>query len=134
TPTVIAVNKSDLPRASDTGVARLLEGAPALDVSARTGVGLDALRSALRSACGGDISARGEGVGLAVIANERQRDALMRTRDALRDALDAVASHRVADVVATDLRAALGALGEITGESVTADALAAIFARFCIGK
>jgi tRNA modification GTPase len=36
--------------------------------------------------------------------------------------------------VTTDLRAALAALGEVTGESVTEDALAAIFARFCIGK
>jgi tRNA modification GTPase len=38
------------------------------------------------------------------------------------------------DFVAIDLRAALEALGEITGEMATADLLDRIFAEFCIGK
>ncbi len=38
------------------------------------------------------------------------------------------------DFVAIDLRAALEALGEITGETATADLLDRIFAEFCIGK
>jgi tRNA modification GTPase len=36
--------------------------------------------------------------------------------------------------VALDTRAALDALGEITGETATADLLDQIFAEFCIGK
>ena len=38
------------------------------------------------------------------------------------------------DFVSIDLRAALDALGEITGETATADLLDRIFAEFCIGK
>ena len=38
------------------------------------------------------------------------------------------------DFVSIDLRAALAALGEITGETATDDLLDRIFAEFCIGK
>ena len=39
-----------------------------------------------------------------------------------------------ADCIATDLRSALIALGEITGKSVDADVVDRIFSRFCVGK
>jgi tRNA U34 5-carboxymethylaminomethyl modifying GTPase MnmE/TrmE len=36
--------------------------------------------------------------------------------------------------LAADLRAAVGAYGEVTGETVTVDVLDGIFSRFCVGK
>jgi tRNA modification GTPase len=39
-----------------------------------------------------------------------------------------------ADAVAMDLRDALDALGEITGEVTSADILNTMFANFCVGK
>jgi tRNA modification GTPase len=39
-----------------------------------------------------------------------------------------------ADLLAVDLTSALTAIGEVTGESLNEDLLAAIFSRFCIGK
>jgi tRNA modification GTPase len=38
------------------------------------------------------------------------------------------------EIVAGEIRVALQALGEVTGEAVAPDLLARIFARFCIGK
>jgi tRNA modification GTPase len=38
------------------------------------------------------------------------------------------------DLLSIDLKAAYGALGEITGETVEEDLLDTIFAEFCIGK
>jgi tRNA modification GTPase len=48
--------------------------------------------------------------------------------------LDSHARGVPADLLAVDLTAALAAIGEITGESLSDDLLAAIFSRFCIGK
>ncbi len=38
------------------------------------------------------------------------------------------------EFIALDLREALGALGEVTGQTVTEEILERIFATFCIGK
>ena len=38
------------------------------------------------------------------------------------------------DCVSIDLRAALDALGNITGETAGEDMISAIFSRFCVGK
>ena len=38
------------------------------------------------------------------------------------------------DCLAIDVRGAVAALGEITGETVSEDLVAKIFADFCIGK
>jgi len=38
------------------------------------------------------------------------------------------------DAVAVDLKEALDALGEITGEVTAADILETMFSRFCVGK
>ena len=69
-----------------------------------------------------------------LVSNPRHRDALSRAAGHVRDALDGHARGVPADLLAVDLTAALTAIGEITGESLSEDLLAAIFSRFCIGK
>ena len=118
-PLVAAANKSDLPR-------RLLD-AP-LYVSAQTGEGLPALRDALARAAGAHA-----GGSEALVTNARHIDALRRARTALLEAR-AAASREPGEIVAGELRVALAALGEVTGEAVAPDLLERIFARFCIGK
>lgn len=99
-------------------------GLLALAVSAVTGEGLDALRKAIAEAV-----APG-GMESALITNTRHVQAL-------EEALAALESAQVApegDCQATDLRAALTALGAITGEEVDEAVVERIFSRFCVGK
>jgi len=46
----------------------------------------------------------------------------------------ALAAGYAVDLLAIDLHSALDVLGEITGESLSADLAAEIFRSFCIGK
>lgn len=68
------------------------------------------------------------------ITNARHADALRRADKLLRSALDAYADGIPADIAALDARAALKALGEITGQTLTDDVIAQIFSKFCVGK
>lgn len=116
---LVVFNKLDL--APDF---RAPEGA--LGVSAKTGLGLDALKAAILAAAG--WSSTGESV---FLARERHLRALVEARGHL-----AAASAELArwELFAEELRLAQVALGEITGELTADDLLGQIFSRFCIGK
>jgi tRNA modification GTPase len=102
-----------------------------LVVSAKTGLGVEALREALVKAAG-SLTAGGAESELAI--NERHRGALERTIESLRLAAESAGENRPQEFVAVDLRAALNHLAEITGEVTTDQILDGIFSRFCIGK
>ena len=127
---VVAVNKRDLPeRADQTAVIDLLPGCTVVAVSSATGDGLADLEAALVDLLRGDA-----GASAPALLSARQRAALDRALLHLREA---DAAHRAGfpiDLLAVDVRAALRALGEITGEDVDETVLAEIFGRFCIGK
>ena len=129
-PTIIALNKRDLPhavRAADVG-----DLAPnALIVhTAAIREDVNELREALRHV----IGLAGADGGLALVASVRHQEALTRARDELAAARRAVADDQPSDLVSIGVRGAVNALGEITGESATEDLLDVIFSKFCIGK
>lgn len=133
---IIVANKVDLLPAAEVD-ARLAEharaaGAKVLGISARDGVGLDALRENVRD----DLLPPGalEGAGSLLVTSRRHHDALRLARDAILRARAALASHHPSELVAADLRDALGALTEIVGVTSTEDILGLIFSKFCIGK
>lgn len=64
--------------------------------------------------------------------NHRQADLLRKAKDALEKSM--ASTHLAIDFWTIDLRSAIAALGEITGESLTEELLDNIFSRFCIGK
>lgn len=129
---VVVVSKADLPAVVDDATAgALLPGAALARVSSTSREGLGALREAVRRvAVGGTALAHHE----VVVSSARHREALERSSAALEDAQKALDAGRPADCLCTDLRVAIDALGQITGESVTGDILSQIFSRFCIGK
>ena len=68
------------------------------------------------------------------ITNSRHFDALNRAKDCLKTALGAMDGMVPADVAAIDVREALQALSEITGEALTEEMIDTIFEKFCLGK
>jgi tRNA modification GTPase len=68
----------------------------------------------------------------------RHRAAIAQAAEALGGALalvdPAARALRDPEVVAAEMRAALDALGEITGRTTPDDILGRVFASFCVGK
>ncbi|HXW50543.1 MAG TPA: tRNA uridine-5-carboxymethylaminomethyl(34) synthesis GTPase MnmE [Candidatus Acidoferrales bacterium] len=70
----------------------------------------------------------------AVVANARQIEALTRAREALAHAAATLSAQAPCDLASPDLRDAIAAYGEVTGDTVTEEVLDGIFSRFCVGK
>ncbi|GAB2464163.1 tRNA modification GTPase MnmE [Hymenobacter qilianensis] len=101
-------------------------------IAANKGEGLDELRA--------DLLAHARGTGLdqtgasTIVTNLRHARSLEKTNAALDAVLVGLATGAGTELVAADLRQALAALGEITGEISSDDLLTSIFTQFCIGK
>lgn len=133
-PVLVAINKADRTAAfEESQVLGALEGASpsAVRVSALTGAGIPALKGELTRLLGAGNGGTRLG---AVTGNPRHAEALGRARASLARARDAARGGWPGEIVALELREALAAVGEVTGEVVGEDILARIFSRFCVGK
>jgi len=125
-------SKCDLPaRIRPESVAELTGGEPVLQTSARSGEGLEELRSAIRSAF---LSGQAQADSAGFLLSARQREALQRAVEALGAAQGSLERALGEEFIAVDLWGALGGLGEVTGRRTTDDVLDAIFSHFCVGK
>ena len=69
-----------------------------------------------------------------VMVNLRQKEALMRAGECIRKAIESAEKGMQADFVSIDVKGAIAALGEVTGEVVSDEILNRIFEEFCVGK
>jgi len=126
---LVAGNKADV-AGLPVGLVPPGDGEPAdVRFSALTGAGRDELVAELLRRCGA-----GSLEGVQVALNARQRDLAAASAMSLGAALEAAAQQLPWDFWTIDLRAAVRALGEITGEAVSEAVLDRVFSRFCIGK
>jgi tRNA modification GTPase len=103
-----------------------------LAISAKTGQGLDTLKTELLRVAGWKINQSGEGI---YIARERHIQALNAAQEQLSVAHScAQMGDKSLDLFAESLRVTQQYLGEITGEFTSDDLLGVIFGQFCIGK
>jgi tRNA modification GTPase len=116
-------NKTDLYRPEITM-------ADVLYISAKSGIGIEALLETMTSIFENDPFAGQE----YIVTNARHYEALRRTSQSLRAALQGLEAGISGELVAFELRSAIRHLGEITGQIYTDDLLDSIFTRFCIGK
>lgn len=114
---LLIANKADLGGPGPEG---------ALRISAKTGLGMDALRARL-SAIAREMT---QASGPPPLTRARHRSALT----AAADHLDSALLADLPELRGEDLRLAMRALGRITGHVGVEDILDTVFSRFCIGK
>src|SRR4028119_1254029 len=127
---IIIINKIDLVKTIpelpfSSEIHPIVAAAAALDrgiADLETAI-LDAVSGANLQAANSDLA-----------INQRQAAALTRAKISLEQCTDTISNKLPLDFWTIDLRGAIQALGEVTGEEVTESVLDRIFSRFCIGK
>lgn len=136
-PVIAIANKAD--RSTDDAAEKVLAEAfaafPAphavIPFSAKYGTGLDVLTATVASLfTDGSLDTATD----AILGNARQYAAVSRSLDATDNALSALEAGLPVDLACDDLSAAMSALSELDGKSVSDDVVADIFSRFCVGK
>ena len=123
---LIVVNKCDLPLKATSRDAVETFGHDALEVSALTGQGIEALRARIAppQPCGeADV----------VVTSERHARCLGAAAESLQAAIAAFDTADL-DCVTVDLREAWQRLGEITGVTAAESIIDEVFDTFCLGK
>jgi tRNA modification GTPase len=130
---LLVINKCDLPRClAKDELAHACQGSlSTIDISAKTQLGLDEVREAIRGRLMPERMEAGDSV---LVTNLRHAAALERALQGVEQARRSVEEGRAGELIAMDLRIAADALGEITGVITTDEILERIFAEFCIGK
>jgi tRNA modification GTPase len=127
---VVLLNKSDLPNMLNKGELSGLNSQFIIEVSAKTGEGLDRLKDAIKHLFfKGEVTSKD-----AMITNARHKQALIRAKEGCTAALEALKNTSAIDLASIDARNAWMSLGEITGETLEEDIIDKIFSEFCVGK
>lgn len=121
----LAAGKNDRPEDAVSG-----NNAAIISISAKTGQGLDTLKSALTDSCS-DLLTDSD---TTLITNARHYEALSNARDALVRVRKGLSEALPSDLLSQDIREALYHIGTIVGEISTDEVLGNIFRNFCIGK
>jgi tRNA modification GTPase len=125
--TIVVLNKADLPLPHTSAPA----GFPSIEVSALTGAGLDALREQIASLADTFQVSVGDDL---IAINARHAHALNEATTCLAEARRKLEAGTSSELVASDLRGAADAFGEISGKIDNEKVLDRLFATFCIGK
>lgn len=131
-PGLLVINKTDLQTTRQVEPPPdFYAGALRVRISALAGEGIDKLETAISELIlGGHVTL----ADTPMVSNPRHKALI---QSALAHTQDAIAGQQqglTPDLVSIDVREAVEALGEITGETVTEDLLDTIFSKFCIGK
>lgn len=125
--TLIIRNKIDLTQ--DPPGKSLYQNIEAVNISAKTSEGLDALKQALKNKMGYD-----QPLDDTVTARSRHLDAITRSLSALRTGEKQLTQAIAGELLAEELKQAHDALGEVVGNTSPDALLGEIFSSFCIGK
>jgi len=125
-PVIVLRNKIDV---SGDAPGASPDDPQTLNISAKTGAGVDDLRETIRKLAG--YKDLGEG---AFTARRRHVAAIAAAAEHFQRGREALRKDRAGELFAEDLKLAHEALGEVTGAFSSDDLLGRIFSTFCIGK
>jgi len=128
--TVVLLNKADL-LPGEPAAALPFPGLPTIRISALTGDGIADLTDVVVRHADAFRQDQGEEI---IAINARHADALRRARECLETARQKVTTKGEVELLASDLRGALDAFGEIAGKIDNERMLDHLFKTFCIGK
>ena len=120
-------NKID--KSSKELVESTLYGYPLIYISAKAHRNIEQLTELLQQCC--DINQLNDN---ALLTNVRHYDNLLQVRESVTAIENALTAALPVDIVAIDVRAAIEAIGGITGAVANDEILNTVFGRFCIGK
>lgn len=134
--TILVMNKSDKTIAiSGDEIKNLLNFCPDATIKTSAPKGGDAVGIEELEAAISDMFASGDiKTDEVYIANERQRDSLIKAEAAICRAIEELRAGMPYDLLYIDLEDALTAFGEITGETVSEEIINSVFENFCVGK
>ncbi len=129
-PVILVINKIDLVQ-SYSDIEFPQEIYQRVETVAAKNQGIEKLEQAiLESINAGNLQASN----LDFAINQRQSAAITKAKKSLEQCIITINNQLPLDFWTIDLRGAIQALGEVTGEEVTESVLERIFSRFCIGK
>lgn len=129
---VVVINKNDLKKRINLDVVRkLLANKPIVHISAINMTGIGRLEDKIKT-----IIFKGKAPAAAAVstANDRQLGILHRAIEDVKAGIEAFKTKVSADCIAIYVRSSIEDLGEITGHTISEEALNRIFSEFCIGK
>ncbi len=132
-PLILVINKIDLLEESKrtTLQSQIPNSKSKIFTAAAQNQGIDALETAILEIV---QSGKVQAADMDLAINQRQAAALTQAKIFLEQVQATITEQLPLDFWTIDLRGAIQALGEITGEEVTESVLERIFSKFCIGK
>ncbi|AVH62427.1 tRNA uridine-5-carboxymethylaminomethyl(34) synthesis GTPase MnmE [Nostoc sp. 'Peltigera membranacea cyanobiont' N6] len=132
-PLILVINKIDLVEEIERKIleSKMPNSKSKIFTAAATNQGIDALETAILEIVN---TGKVQAADMDLAINQRQAAALTQAKISLEQVQATIAQQLPLDFWTIDLRGAIQALGEITGEEVTESVLDRIFSKFCIGK
>ena len=130
---ILVANKADLESGwKPDEASTLADTAGVVEISAKTGQGLDLLRRMIFEKLTGGCLAPGSVPEL--VPNMRHKRALEQARPVLERVLDGLLHGLAPELLALEINTVLDELGRIVGRTTPEDVLDEIFSQFCLGK